>query len=83
MTSDLVVTVYTTPRCVQCRPTLRALTAAGIQVVEVDLGEHPDAIDWITDDLGYSHSPVVVVDDHQHWSGFRPDLISQLSERSA
>ncbi|MFB2582341.1 hypothetical protein ACEXQD_13920 [Herbiconiux sp. P15] len=32
------------------------------------------------DDLGYSAAPVVVIDDHNHWSGFRPDLIDTLSE---
>ncbi|MGT2462859.1 hypothetical protein [Sinomonas atrocyanea] len=27
------------------------------------------------EDLGYSQAPVVVVDEHNHWSGFRPDCI--------
>jgi glutaredoxin-like protein NrdH len=27
------------------------------------------------DELGYSMAPIVVVDEHNHWSGFRPDRI--------
>lgn len=72
------VTVYSKPRCVQCEATKRALTKAGINYDEVDLTTNPDLIAWITDELGYAQAPVVVVDDDNHWCGFRPDKIAGI-----
>jgi glutaredoxin-like protein NrdH len=36
---------------------------------------------FISDDLGYTEAPVVILDDdpEHHWSGFRPDLIDALA----
>ncbi|QBR73330.1 glutaredoxin family protein [Microbacterium sediminis] len=39
------------------------------------------AREYVTDDLGYSQAPVVVVDDHDHWSGFQPAKIRELAAR--
>lgn len=36
------------------------------------------ALAYISEEFGYSAAPVVVIDDHEHWSGFRPDLIGAL-----
>ncbi|WP_440711734.1 glutaredoxin family protein [Herbiconiux sp. YIM B11900] len=74
-----IVTVYTTPGCVQCTPTKKMLESKGIEYTEHDVTTNPAALEYITEELGYSATPVVVVDDHNHWSGFRPDLISNLS----
>lgn len=70
------VRVYTTgERCVRCKLTKKAMAAKGVEFVEVDvtLTENAAALAYITDELGYAEAPVVVVDDEDHWSGFRPD----------
>lgn len=77
-----MITVYTTgPACVQCKMTKQVLTSAGLQFADVDLTDpaNAQARDYVADDLGYSHAPVVVVDENDHWSGFRPDLIDRLA----
>lgn len=72
------LTVYSKPSCVQCNATYRALDAKGIPYVIVDLSESDDALEYVKE-LGYSQAPVVVVDDQDHWSGFRPDNIERIA----
>ena len=36
-------------------------------------------MEYVTEDLGYSQAPIIVVDDHFHWAGLRPDLIEQVA----
>lgn len=43
----------------------------------VDLTGSEAALEYVMQELGYSQAPVVVVDEHDHWSGFRPDKIAQ------
>jgi len=76
----VTVTVYSTPECQQCKMTYRTLERAGIGYEVVDLTQNEAAREWVTDDLGYSQAPVVVVDadPEHHWSGFRPDRIKRL-----
>jgi glutaredoxin-like protein NrdH len=79
------VTVYSTgPDCIRCTLTCRALAAAGIHFRVVDLTTDPAAREMVTRVLGYSEAPVVVVDQQPdvHWSGFRPDLFTQLAKRA-
>lgn len=80
------VTVYSTgPSCQRCRLTCRCLADAGIPFAVVDITEdgHGGVRTFLTDELGYSEAPVVIVDDEpqHHWSGFRPDLIDRLAAR--
>ncbi|WP_422880426.1 glutaredoxin family protein [Microbacterium albipurpureum] len=78
------VTVYTTgPGCIRCTLTCRALAALGIDFQVVNLSTDPAAVELVTRTLGYSQAPVVVVGQHpdMHWSGFRPDLFTQLAAR--
>lgn len=77
---ETMVTVYSKPACVQCNATYRALDSKGISYVVVDVTEVPAALEYITEELGYSQAPVVVVDDENHWSGFRPDKILELAK---
>lgn len=74
------VTVYSTPNCQQCRMTYRALDQAGIGYVVVDVSGDEAAREYVTDELGYSAAPVVVVDQdpENHWSGFRREKITAL-----
>ena len=77
------LTVYTTgPSCVRCNMTKSVAKKRGVDVVEVDLREHPKAWEYVTEELGYSEAPVCVVEDgtgQDHWSGFRPDQIDRVA----
>lgn len=75
------VTVYSTPTCVQCKATYRALDDHAIAYRVVDVSQVQAAREYVTDELGYSSAPVVVddADDENHWTGFRPDLIERLA----
>jgi glutaredoxin-like protein NrdH len=69
------LTLYSKPACVQCDATKRALDKKGLTYREVDLTQSAAALEYVMDELGYSMAPIVVVDEHNHWSGFRPDRI--------
>ena len=79
--SENRVVVYSKPSCVQCTMTYRRLDQLGIGYSKVDITENPAALEFITEDLGYSQAPVVVdnEDDQNHWSGFRPDKLDALT----
>ncbi len=81
----LRVTVYTTgPSCIRCTMTCRCLRSAGIPFEVVDVTIDNAALEFVSDELGYSEAPVVIVagESPHHWSGFRPDLIAQLAKRA-
>lgn len=73
-----MVTVYTLPACVQCDSTKRLLTRNNVEYQEVDLSKDADALSMIKE-LGYTAAPVVMAGE-DHWSGFRPDKLSALSQ---
>ncbi|GAA1780191.1 MULTISPECIES: glutaredoxin-like protein NrdH [Leucobacter] len=77
----MAITVYTKPSCVQCTATYRALDSKGIEYEVLDLSQDEAALQAVKE-LGYLQAPVVVADD-EHWSGFRPDKISELANRLA
>ncbi|MGJ9404042.1 glutaredoxin family protein [Arthrobacter sp. KK5.5] len=68
----MAITMYSKPGCFGCRKTAEKFAAAGTTFTEVDLTETPAALECVTEDLGYSQAPVVVVDDDFHWSGLNP-----------
>ncbi|MGZ0712553.1 glutaredoxin domain-containing protein (plasmid) [Coraliomargarita sp. W4R53] len=79
---SLAVVVYTAgPACVQCKMTKQVMAAARIPHTVVDLTEESNAAarDYVTEDLGYSQAPIVVVDDRNHWAGFQPARIKALA----
>ena len=78
-----MVTVFSKPACIQCTMTYRALDKAGVTYTVVDVTENAAALEYVSEDLGYSAAPIVVVDDHNHWAGFRPDLIAALAQSRA
>jgi glutaredoxin-like protein NrdH len=71
------ITVYSTPTCVQCTATYRALDDKGIRYAIVDLTEDTTALEHVKA-LGYVQAPVVVTPSDS-WSGFRPDKITELT----
>lgn len=77
----MTITVYTKPACVQCNATYRALDKYGITYDVVDITEDAAALEAVKG-LGYMQAPVVVTDE-DHWSGFRPDKITELAAKVA
>lgn len=87
------ITLYSKPHCVQCTATKRALDKAGLAYETIDVSVDMDALAKILD-LGFMQAPVVEVDEPvinsqgrgentelvTAWSGFRPDLIAQLTQ---
>jgi glutaredoxin-like protein NrdH len=78
-----MVTVYSKQACIQCAMTYRALDKAGATYTVVDVTENAAALEYVCEDPGYSVAPIVVVDDHNHWAGFRPDCIIALAQGRA
>lgn len=70
------IIVYSKPQCVQCTATVKALSTKGIPHKVVDLTQDESAMNTVRS-MGYRQAPVVVAGS-QHWSGFRPDMISQI-----
>lgn len=83
-----MIDFYSLPSCVQCNATKRAFRAKGLAKdsdwVEHDLSlpENEAARAWVMEDLGYRQAPIVIVDDDNHWSGFRPDKIASIRPQS-
>ncbi|CAN7525429.1 glutaredoxin family protein [Microbacterium foliorum] len=74
------VTVYTTgPSCGKCTMTKLMLKGKGIPFVEVNIRENAEAYTYVTEDLGYSTAPVVVVDEQDHWCDLRTDHIERIA----
>ena len=75
----LSITLYSKPGCFGCRKTAEKFTELGVPFQEVDLTATPAALVYVSEELGYSQAPIVVVDDHFHWSGLRPDRIDEVA----
>lgn len=73
----MTVTVYSKPACVQCNSTYRKMDKEGVVYQSVDVTQDKEALEKITN-LGYQQVPVVVAGD-EHWSGFKPDKIKELT----
>lgn len=72
------ITVYTKPGCFGCRKTIEKFSAAHLDFQEIDLTKEPAALEYVTEELGYSQAPIVVVNDHVHWSGLNPANIATV-----
>ena len=69
--------VYSLPNCSQCDATIKTLQTKKIEFEKVDMSKDEEAYNRVKS-LGYMAAPVVVVDNDNHWSGFRPDKIASL-----
>lgn len=74
-----MITVYSKPACVQCNATYRALDKLGLDYTVVDIGVDDEARDYVMA-LGHLAAPVVVAGE-EHWSGFRPERIKDLTNK--
>lgn len=73
----MTLTLYAKPGCFPCAKTLQKFQEAGIEPRVVDLTENPAALEYVTEELGYSQAPIVVIDDDFHWSGLNPGCIER------
>ena len=78
---DEPLIVYTSGSWVQCAATLRALKAAGIAHVVVELESAPEELARLKN-AGYLQAPVVEGAGRKWW-GFRPDMIDQVAKERA
>lgn len=72
-----MVLVYSMPHCPQCDATVKILEENKIEYTKIDMSTNDEALDKVRQ-MGYRAAPVVVADDNNHWSGFRPDKIQTL-----
>ncbi|WIE70352.1 glutaredoxin-like protein NrdH [Curtobacterium sp. MCLR17_054] len=77
-----MITVYSKPDCMQCRMTYRALDSKEMHYEVIDVTESDAALAYVKE-LGYLTAPVVVVSEHDHWGGFRPDNIDRVASGGA
>jgi glutaredoxin-like protein NrdH len=73
----MAITIYTKPGCFGCRKTAEKFIEAHVAFTEVDLTKEPAALEYVTEELGCSQAPVVVVDGWCHWSGLDPTNIAR------
>lgn len=77
---EKLLMIYTTgPSCGKCQMTKRMLDAKGVPWEETNITENPEAYAYVTEELGYTVAPVVVVDDNDHWCDLRPDQIERVA----
>jgi glutaredoxin-like protein NrdH len=80
----MIVIVYTTPSCPQCRMTKNVLDKEGIRYDAIDLAQHPRMAAALRAQ-GLATAPVVKVSSkrrgEQVWTGFRPDLIKAIDPK--
>lgn len=72
------VTVFSTPNCFPCRLTKRKLSELGILFTERDVTRDEEA-NQIVQELGYKSVPVVLLSNGEHWQGFDPVRLEDLS----
>lgn len=72
------ITVYTRTNDAQCKATMRALRAQGLEFTAVDVTTSP-AGRAVVAELGYQSYPVVVAG-RDHWCGYRPERVSELAQ---
>ncbi len=71
------ITIYSKQACIQCTATYRAMDQRGIDYQVIDIEQDEEALNRLRD-MGYRQVPVIVTS-NDHWSGFRPDKISTLT----
>jgi glutaredoxin-like protein NrdH len=93
----MTITVFSKPDCVQCDRTKIYLDKKNLPYEEVDITDtenHPGALNFVKDELGFLQAPVVLVSDadwneisgadipfENRWSGFRPDALAGLAKK--
>ena len=72
------IVIYTTPGCIQCSMTAKAMDKLGVIYDKIDLSQHPDLIERFKE-MGHTAASIVVTD-KKTWSGFRIEKIRSLAQ---
>ncbi|MBT2731324.1 MULTISPECIES: glutaredoxin-like protein NrdH [Carnobacterium] len=72
------IIVYSKPNCMQCNFTKKYLEDKGIAYEVKDIFESEEALNEVKE-LGFSSVPVIAIEGHEAFNGFRPDLLDQLA----
>jgi glutaredoxin-like protein NrdH len=72
-----LVIVISSPGCQPCRISKEVLKSRGIDFVERNIAEDPEALE-LAKSLGYSSSPVII-DGDTHWSGLDRDKLLAIA----
>ena len=75
-----MITIYTNPNCIQCEMTKKKFAERGIEYQTVELSSVPHLVEDFKA-AGYLAAPIVVTGAGT-WSGFKPELIAQVSHPS-
>ena len=78
----MVITIYTKPGCFGCRKTAEKFTDIHIDFTEMDVIRRPAALEYVTEELGYSRVPIVVDDDF-HGCVLNPSNVDLAKEAVA
>ena len=73
--SDITLTVYGKPSCVQCTATERTLINKNREFTKIDVSQDEAAYQKIVE-MGYQQVPVVIASNGDSWSGFIPDRLA-------
>ncbi|MGO2047617.1 MAG: glutaredoxin family protein [Brachybacterium tyrofermentans] len=76
---DLILTIYGTPTCGDCKLLVRHCQRKGVPYEYVDVTKDPEAAAHVKA-LGYVTGPVGEYGD-DHWSGLRFDKVSALAKK--
>lgn len=73
---DAEVTLYTTPECMGCAATKRALDKAGVEYDEIPLQDNPHLIQQFKKQ-GLAQAPIVETKDGERWAGYNPGKLRE------
>ncbi len=73
----MTITLYSKNNCMQCKMAKRFLTENEIAFTEINIDEHPEAVDRLKAD-GFQTVPVILGADSAI-VGFRPDQLRKLA----
>lgn len=73
------VTVYSKPKCMQCKYTKRFLDNAGIEYTSINVFEDAEALEQLKKE-GLRTLPVIKVEGWEPFMGYQPDKLEKLKE---
>ena len=81
----MTVEVYSKTSCIQCTQSKKKLEQLGVEYVETDIFENPEAYKFVTETLKFRAAPVIVVKNadgtiSDAWSGFNPEKIEAVAQ---
>lgn len=81
------LTVYTQPNCQPCKAVKRWLDNRAVPYATVDITQSPEALDFVTAQLGYKAAPVVVLaqpngdsEGYFSFTGFNPGELEKVQD---